>query len=248
LQLSERSPNRSQIQKLVVRVGNTPTTRTALKVSDYERTNRTQFNMLSEYKSRSLRNSNNSLSKPNELIGFNGKSQMNYDLESDIKSKSFDDDICFDTKLARKGSNNRNAFSGNRAFSQDRILLAPPTETPNFLLNSQNYGGIRLCDVSSTRSPVKNFNRFPPEYKMSRERSPMSSRRSRERERGVHRDSAYSNRSAKHSPSDSEDSVEETVNKSLVAEYLYGLRRKQQRTVNLSKKQKEGSPSSSGRY
>lgn len=224
-----------------------------------------------------LRNSDNSLpgstqAKSFEMLDFNGKSSMDYGFESDSKSKSFDDDFCLNSKVSRNGVNNtRNAFSGNRAFSQDRVLLVPPTASKSLRSSPRNYGSRLydhdvLYDVASrraaTRSPIMNFNsRITVNQPLSRERSPISNRRSRDRDRDGYkkqpggnflkpRTTTTPNRSPNRSPSDSDDSINESANKvlkdkSLVAEYLFGLKRKQQasRSGNQS-----GTPSSSGRY
>lgn len=287
LQLSERSPNRSQLQKVVVRIGNTPAPQSTATTNlskhrekpDYAHTrSKTTLNMPSKYNSQSLRNSDNSLpgssqAKSYEMLDFNGRGSMDYGFESDSKSKSFDDDFCFNTKVTRNGSNTRNAFSGNRAFSQDRVLLAPPTAVSKSLRNSPRNYGSRLYDHdvlydvatrrAATRSPIMNFNnRIPVNQPLSRERSPISGRRSRDRERESYKKSSSNflkprttttpNRSPNRSPSDSDDSINESANKvlkdkSLVAEYLFGLKRKQQANLNRSGNQ-SGTPSSSGRY
>lgn len=286
LQLSERSPNRSQLQKVVVRIGNTPapqSTTTTTNLSkhrekpDYAHTrSKTTLNMPSKYNSQFLRNSDNSLpsssqAKSYEILDFNGKASMDYGFESDSKSKSFDDDFCFNTKVTRNGNNTRNVFSNNRAFSQDRVLLAPPMAVSKSLRNSPRNYGSRLYDHdmlydvatrrAATRSPIMNFNnRIPINPPLSRERSPISSRRSRDRENYKKSNSNFlkprttttPNRSPNRSPSDSDDSINESANKvlkdkSLVAEYLFGLKRKQQANLNRSGNQ-SGTPSSSGRY
>lgn len=286
LQLSERSPNRSQLQKLVVRIGNTPAPQSTTNPSkhrekpDYVHArSKTTLNMPAKYSSQSLRNSDNSLTnstqaKSFEMLDFNGKSSVDYGFESDSKSKSFDDDFCFNTKVTRNGGNIRNAFAGNRAFSQDRVLNLPPTAASKSLRNSpRNYGSRlydheNLYDVSSrraaTRSPLLNYNnRILVNPPLSRERSPIGGRRSRDKERENFnkkqtgssflkpRTTTTPNRSPNRSPSDSDDSINESANKvlkdkSLVAEYLFGLKRKQQ--ANLSRSAKSGTPSSSGRY
>jgi hypothetical protein len=242
-----------------------------------------------KYNSQLLRNSDNSLpsstaAKSFDMLDFhNGKSSVDYGFESDSKSKSFDDDFCYNTKAtrnsAKSGSNTRNVFSGNRAYSQDRVLLVPPNAVGNSVLSKslrnspRNYGS-RLYDhdmlydvaTSHTRSPIMNFNnRIPLNPPLSRERSPVSGRRSRDREyKKSHsnnnannnnngnylkpnRTSITPNRSPNRSPSDSDDSIDKKVNKvlkdkSLVAEYLFGLKRKQQQA------NKNGTPSSSSRY
>lgn len=294
LQLSERSPNRSSLlQKLVVRIGNTATPQKVTTNSkyrsgekaaaDYTHTrSKTTLNMptTTKYSSQSLRNSDNSLpsstakaAKSFDMLDFNGKSSVDYGFESDSKSKSFDDDFCYNTKATRN-SNTRNVFSGNRAFSQDRVLLVPPNAANASLSKSlrnspRNYGS-RLYDhdilydvASRTRSPIMNFNnRIPTNPPLSRERSPVGGRRGRDREREYKKHTNNNlnnnniflkpsrtttpNRSPNRSPSDSDDSINENVNKvlkdkSLVTEYLFGLKRKQQQAKN-------GTPSSSGRY
>lgn len=233
--------------------------------------------MPSKYNSQSLRNSDNSLpssaqAKSYEMLDFNGKTSMDYGFESDSKSKSFDDDFCFNTKVTRSGNSTRNVFSGNRAFSQDRVLLVPPTVSKSLRNSPKNYGS-RLYDHdliydiasrrAATRSPIMNFNsRIPINPPLSRERSPVGNRRSRDRERENYkkqpsnsflkpRTTTTPNRSPNRSPSDSDDSINENVNKvlkdkSLVAEYLFGLKRKQL-CLNRSGNQ-SGTPSSSGRY
>ncbi|CRK90307.1 CLUMA_CG004021, isoform A [Clunio marinus] len=282
LQLSERSPNRSQLQKLVVRIGNTPALQTTATTTttpkhrekpDYVHIrSKTTLSMPSKYNSQNLRNSDNSLptstqTKSYEMLDFNNKSNIDYDYESDSKSKSFDDDLALNTKISRGGT--RNVFSGNRAFSQDRVLMVPPTATKSLRSSPRNYGS-RLYDHdilydvntrrAATRSPIMNFSsRMAVNPPLSRERSPISNRRGRDRERDNYkkpptnsflkpRTSLTPNRSPNRSPSDSDDSINESANKvlkdkSLVAEYLFGLKRKQQanRSSNLS-----GTGSSSG--
>lgn len=232
--------------------------------------------MPSKSNAQSLRSSDNSLpssiqTKSFDMLDFNGKSSLDYGFESDSKSKSFDDDFCFNTKVARTVNSNRSAFSGNRAFSQDRVLLVPPTASKSLRSSPRNYGS-RLYDHeilydvtnrrAATRSPIMNFNnRTPVNPPLSRERSPIGGRRSRDKEREGYkkqtsnnflkpRTTTTPNRSPNRSPSDSDDSINESANKvlkdkSLVAEYLFGLKRKQQmsRTGNQS-----GTASSSGRY
>lgn len=284
LQLSERSPNRSQLQKLVVRIGNTPapqSTKHRDKPDYVHARSKTTLNMPSKYNAQSLRNSDNSLpgstqAQSYEMLDFNGKTSVDYGFESDSKSKSFDDDFCFNTKVTRNGNNgNRNVFSGSRAFSQDRVLGIPPTAVSKSLRNSPKSYGSRLYDHellydvanrrSATRSPIMNYsNRIPVNLPLSRERSPISGRRSRDKERDSYskkssssgnnsflkpRTTTTPNRSPNRSPSDSDDSINESANKvlkdkSLVAEYLFGLKRKQQANLNRS----SGTPLSSGRY
>lgn len=270
-----------------MRIGNTPSPQSTTTTNvakhrekpDYAHTrSKTTLNMPSKYNSQSLRNSDNSLTsstqtKSFEMLDFNGKSSMDYGFESDSKSKSFDDDFCFNTKVARNGNNTRNVFSGNRAFSQDRVLLVPQTASKSLRNSPRNYGSRlydheALYDVATrraaTRSPIMNFNnRIPVNPPLSRERSPISNRRSRDRERDNYKKQANNNflkprttttpnRSPNRSPSDSDDSINENANKvlkdkSLVAEYLFGLKRKQQANLNRSGNQ-SGTPSSSGRY
>lgn len=282
LQLSERSPNRSQLQKLVVRIGNTPvpqsTTTQASKHRDkpdyvHVRSKTTLTMPSSKYSAQSLRNSDNSLpgstqAKSYEMLDFNGKSSVDYGFESDGKSKSFDDDFCFNTKATRSGNATRN-FAGNRAFSQDRVLLAPPTASKSLRNSPRSYGS-RLVDHdavydvasrrAATRSPIMNFsNRITVNPPLSRERSPVGGRRSRDKERDGYkkqnflkpRQTTTPNRSPNRSPSDSDDSINESANrvlkdKSLVAEYLFGLKRKQQ--AGLSRSGNQSGTSSSGRY
>lgn len=283
LQLSERSPNRSQLQKLVVRIGNTPvpqsTTSTLSKHREkpdyvHVRSKTTLTMPPTKYSSTSLRNSDNSLpgstqAKSYEMLDFNGKSSVDYGFESDSKSKSFDDDFCFNTKVTRNGNNTRTAFSGSRAFSQDRVMLAPPTNATKSLRNSPRNYGSRLYDHdvlydaasrrAATRSPIMNFsNRISVNPPLSRERSPVGGRRSRDRERDGYkkqnflkpRTTTTPNRSPNRSPSDSDDSINESANKvlkdkSLVAEYLFGLKRKQQAGLRSGN---QSGTSSSGRY
>lgn len=284
LQLSERSPNRSQLQKLVVRIGNTPAPQSTINLSkhrerpDYVHTrSKTTLNMPSKYNSQSLRNSDISLpgstqAKSYDMLDFNGKSSVDYGFESDSKSKSFDDDFSSNTKIARNGNSNRNAFSGNRAFSQDRVLMVPPTATKSLRSSPRNYGSRLydhdvLYDVAATRraqtrSPIMNFNnRMTVNQPLSRERSPVCGRRSRDKESFKKppsssflkpRTTTTPNRSPNRSPSDSDDSINESANKvlkdkSLVAEYLFGLKRKQQANMN-RKGNQSGTASSSGRY
>lgn len=284
LQLSERSPNRSQLQKVVVRIGNTPapqSTTTANVTKHREKPDhahtrsKTTLNMPSKYNAQSLRNSDLSLTssaqaKSFEMLDFNGP---DYGFESDSKSKSFDDDFCFNTKIARNGNGNRSVFSGNRAFSQDRVLMVPQNISKSLRNSPRNYGS-RLYDHdilydvtnrrAANRSPIMNFNNRPPTNPpLSRERSPVGGRRSRDRERDNYkkqpsnnflkpRTTTTPNRSPNRSPSDSDDSINESANKvlkdkSLVAEYLFGLKRKQQANLNRSGTQ-SGTASSSGRY
>lgn len=316
LQLSERSPNRSSLlQKLAVRIGNTVTPQQAAAAkyrekaaADYTHSrSKTSLNMPTpaKYNAASLRNSDNSLpsssaqAKSFEMLDFNGKLSVDYGFESDSKSKSFDDDFCYNTKLARIGNSGgsntsstqnsnstRNIFSsGNRAFSQDRVLLVPPTSSASkSLRNSPRNYGSRLYDhdalydtaqqrSAATRSPLMNFRGPLNPPPLSRERSPVGGRRTRDRERDYKkhsnnnlnnnnnnntsssnssntnnylkpRQTTTPNRSPNRSPSDSDDSINEKVNKvlkdkSLVAEYLFGLKRKQQTNR---------SGTSSGRY
>ncbi|KAG5677078.1 hypothetical protein PVAND_006862 [Polypedilum vanderplanki] len=285
LQLSERSPNRSSLlQKLVVRIGNTATSQQATQLNNKYRdkaaeyTNARSKTTLSmptaKYNSQSLRNSDNSLpssssqAKSYEVLDFNGKSSVDYGFESDSKSKSFDDDFCFNTKVTRNSNNStKNVFSGNRAFSQDRVLLVPPvTNISKSLRNSPRNYGSRLYDhdmlydvaqrTAASRSPLMNYRGVinPP---LSRERSPVGGRK-RERDYKKHssngnylkpKTTTTPNRSPNRSPSDSDDSINESVNnvlkdKSLVAEYLFGLKRKQQ--ANRSSVNHTGTASSSG--
>ena len=224
--------------------------------------------MPSKYNIQSLRNSDNSLSS-----NFNGKSIVDFGHESDNKSKSFDDDFCFNTKVTRNGNNTRNVFSGSRAYSQDRVLLPPPTTVSKSLRSSSPNYGSRLYDHDIlydvairrdlSRSPVINYkNRVPINAPMLQERSPVGGRRSRNKERENYRKSNINylkprmtntpNRSPNRSPSDSDDSINESANKvlkdkSLVAEYLFGLKRKQHASSNRSDNQCGRPPSSSGR-
>lgn len=284
LQLSERSPNRSQLQKLVVRIGNTPAPQSTINLTKHREKpdyvhirSKTTLNMPSKLNSQALRNSDNSLpsstqAKSYEMLDFNGKSSVDYGFESDSKSKSFDDDFSLNSKVARNGGNNRNAFGGNRAFSQDRMLAVPPSKS---LRNSPRSYGSRLYehdvlyDASATRraqtrSPIMNFNnRMSVNPPLSRERSPVGGRRSREKENFKKPPSSgflkprtitTPNRSPNRSPSDSDDSINESANKvlkdkSLVAEYLFGLKRKQQASLSRKGNQNQsGTASSSGRY
>jgi hypothetical protein len=277
-----------------VRIGNTATPQTSKTTnvtkyrekSDYTHTrSKTTLSMPSKYSSQSLRNSDNSLpgstqAKSFDMLDFNGKSSVDYGFESDSKSKSFDDDFCFNTKVTRNGNNTRNVFSGNRAFSQDRVLLVPPQTTAisKSLRNSPRNYGSRLYDHevlyditsrnAASRSPIMNFNnRVPLNPPLSRERSPVGGRRSRDREYKKSssanntinsnflkpRTTTTPNRSPNRSPSDSDDSINENVNKvlkdkSLVAEYLFGLKRKQQASGLNRKGNQNGTASSSGRY
>lgn len=280
LQLSERSPSRSLLQKLVVRIGNTPAPQSTKHrdKSDYIHSrSKTTLNMPSKYNAQSMRNSDNSLpgstqAKSYEMLDFNGKTSVDYGFESDSKSKSFDDDFCFNTKVTRNGNNGtRNVFSGNRAFSQDRVLVVPQSGASKSLRNSPKSYGSRLYDHellydtanrrAATRSPIINYsNRISVNPPLSRERSPIAGRRGRDKDRESYkkppgnsflkpRTTTTPNRSPNRSPSDSDDSINESANKvlkdkSLVAEYLFGLKRKQQANLNRS----GGTPSSSGRY
>lgn len=290
MQLSERSPNRSSmLQKLVVRIGNTATPQSVVSTPQAPATNqkyrekvdyvharsKTTLNMPSKYTAQSLRNSDNSLpsstqTKSFDLLDYNGKSNVDYEFESDSKSKSFDDDFCYNTKVTRNSGNSRNnVFSGNRAFSQDRVLLVPPTNNNSVsksLRNSPRNYGSRLYDHdviydrnAMLRSPIMNFNRAPLNPPLSRERSPVGGRRSRDKDRDYKKPQVASNnflkprttntpnRSPNRSPSDSDDSINGNVNKvlkdkSLVSEYLFGLKRKQHaNSINRS-------TASSGRY
>jgi hypothetical protein len=214
LQLSERSPSRAQLQKVVVRIGNTQapqSTNTTLtrhreKLADYGQIrNKTTLTLPSSkyyddngYSS-SLRNSDMSLThkktKSQEILDFNSNAYTSSGVgfDSDAKSKSFDDDFCYNTQATRSQSNSRNVFSGNRAFSQDRVLLVPSNQLQVKSLRSspnRNYGS-RLHDheslydiANSRRSPVMNYNNSM----LSREKSPMS-RRSRDMERESHKKS-----------------------------------------------------------
>lgn len=247
---------------------------------------KTTLNMPMKYNAQSLRNSDNSIpsstqAKSFDMLDYNGKSSVDYGFESDSKSKSFDDDFCFNTKVTRNngnGNSRNNAFSGSRAFSQDRVLLVPPTNSAaaasKSLRNSPRNYGSRLYDhdviydrTVATRSPIMNFNRNAPP--LSRERSPVGGRRSRDRDRERDfkkqpqghnnnnnnnnflkpRTTTTPNRSPNRSPSDSDDSINENVNKvlkdkSLISEYLFGLKRKQQaNSMNRS-----SGTTSSGRY
>lgn len=275
-----------------MRIGNTATPQQTSQSSKYRdkaaeythARSKTTLNMPTpKYNSQSLRNSDNSLpssssqAKSYEVLDFNGKLSVDYGFESDSKSKSFDDDFCYNTKLTRNGSQNtRNVFSGNRAFSQDRVLLVPPvTNVSKSLRNSPRNYGSRLYDHdilydvaqrnAVTRSPLMNYRSGSINPPLSRERSPVGGRRrdrERERERENYKkhsnggnylkpkSSTTPNRSPNRSPSDSDDSINESVNKvlkdkSLVTEYLFGLKRKQQanRSANHT-----GTGSSSGRY
>lgn len=235
--------------------------------------------MPTKYGAQALRNSDNSLpsstqTKSFDMLDYNGKSSVDYEFESDSKSKSFDDDFCFNTKVTRNSGNgnaHNNVFSGNRAFSQDRVLLVPPTSaiaTSKSLRNSPRNYGSRLYDhdviydrSAMLRSPIMNFNRAPINPPLSRERSPVGSRRSRDRDREYKKQQSgpnnflkprttnTPNRSPNRSPSDSDDSINGNVNKvlkdkSLVSEYLFGLKRKQQaNSMNRS-----SGTTSSGRY
>ena len=235
---------------------------------------KTTLNIPSKYISQSLRNSDNSIygssqTRSFEMLDFNEKSNMDFDFEFDSKSKSFDDDFCFNTKVTRHKKNRQNAFSGNRASSQDRVVA--PSMISHSLRNSPRNYGSRLYDHdivyddanrrAATRSPIMNFNNRASVNPISRERSPLGGRRVRDKERDTYkkqtnilnsRTTTTRNRSPNCSPSDSDDSINNNVlknlkDKSLVAEYLFGLKRKQQsnliRSGNMS-----GAPTSSGRY
>lgn len=284
--MSERSPNRSSLlQKLVVRIGNTATPQQAKQstkyrsnvekaAADYTHTrSKTTLNMPINKYSSQLRNSDNSLpsssaqAKSFDMLDFNGKLSVDYGFESDTKSKSFDDDFCYNVKVTRNGNNTKNVFSGNRAFSQDRVLLVPPVApVSKSLRNSPRNYGSRLYDHdmlydvvnrnTASRSPILNYNNRVPQQNLplSRDRSPVGGRR---RDRDYKKNSSNflkprttttPNRSPNRSPSDSDDSINESVNKvmkdkSLVAEYLFGLKRKQQ-----ANRSANGTTSSSGRY
>lgn len=222
--------------------------------------------MPSKHSSQSLRNSDNSLScnaqaKSFEMLEFD-------DFDFDGKSKSFDDDFCFNTKVTRNGKNSENAFSGNRALSQDRVMLTSSKVSQSLRNSPKNYGS-RLYDHDNfydatnrrevTRSPMKNFNARPSfNPSLSRERSPVSGRRHRDVERENKKKQAKFlkphttnlNRSPSHSPSDSDENININPtfkNKSLVEEYLFGLKRKQQTKLNWSGNL-SAMQSSSGRY
>lgn len=275
LQLSERSPARSQLQKLVVRIGNTPvkqSKKTTRERPEHVHTrSKTTLNMPTKYNAQSLRNSDNSLTsstqtKSFEMLDLNGKSSLDFGFESDSKSKSFDDDFCFNTKVARSGKNSQNTFTGNRAYSQDRVMMSSKVSS-SLHTSPRNYG-TRLYDHdilydaanrrAASRSPIMNFtNRISVNPPLSRERSPVGGRRSRDNYKKQAnylkpRTTTTPNRSPNRSPSDSDDSINENANKvlkdkSLVAEYLFGLKRKQQANLNRSRNL-SGVPSSSGRY
>lgn len=237
--------------------------------------NNTTFNMPINKYSSQLRNSDNSLpnssaqAKSFDTLDFNEKLCVDYGFESNAKSKSFDDDICYNIKVSRNAGKNRNVFSGNRVYSQDVILLNPPvTATSKSLRNSPKNYGSRLYDHNmlydivtrnaTSRSPILNYNtRVPLKLPISQARSPDRGRR-RDRERNSKNNGNYQkpkitttlNRSPNRSLSDSDDSINDKVNKvlknkSLIAEYLFGLKRKQQtsRSANRS-----GTNSSPGRY
>lgn len=214
-------------------------------------------------------------------MDFNEKQVINYGFEFDSKSKSFDDDYCYNTKITRNNTNNtnRNVFSGNRAFSQDRVLLNPQVQNTSISLKNspRNYGS-RLHDHevvydvarrAATRSPIMNFNRNPVNNPpIARERSPIG-RRSSKHPRDYYKKQSSSNsflnpktntpnRSPNRSPTDSDDSINESVNKvlkdkSLVAEYLFGLKNKQlqqqqQQQANANRSGNSSGTPSSGRY
>lgn len=234
---------------------------------------KTTLNMPSKYNSKYfLRNSDNSLptqAMSFEMLAFNGKSSMDVDFESDNKSKSFDDDFCFNTKVTRNKKKSLNTFSGNRAFSQDRVVMVPSTVSNSLRSSPRNYGS-RLYDhdilydaanrSAATRSPIMNFNsRISVNPSIYHERSPVGGRRSQEKEGNSYKKQpnylkALTTITPTRSPnrSDSDDSNNENTNnilkdKSLVAEYLFGLKRKQQANMNRSG-YLIGTPSSSGRY
>lgn len=207
----------------------------------------------------SLRNSDISLThataKSHEMLDFNSNAGSYYGFDTDSKSKSFDDDFCYNTQATRNQSNAaRNVFSGNRAFSQDRVLLVPQQQQQlmKSLRNSPRTYGSRLRNPEdiyemSRRSPVMNYNGNNSRGGAFREKSP---RRSRERDNFVKsnylkpRNTTTPNRSPNRSPSDSDDSINDQSvlkDKSLITEYLIGLKRKQQAKRN-------GTTLSSGRY
>lgn len=292
LQLSERSPNRSYPQKVVVRIGNTPTVQTASNMGqrtekpDYAQprilTLTTKFNQPS-FRSSEISLTGNKQTKSFDVLDFDKRSQ-NYDYEMESKSKSFDDDFCFNTKFSRSENVNRNMMPlDSRAFSQDRALLGLPQNTSKSLRNSpRNYG--RMYDQENpyevgrramTRSPIMGYNKMPMNtHPVARERSPVG-RQSRDK-REYYKKTPSSNsflmptkksitpnrspsRSPNRSPSDSDDSIENQVSsvlkeKSLVAEYLFGLKTKQlkkqqqQQQLQIRSNTLGGTTPSSGRY
>lgn len=247
------------------------------------------LNLTTKFNQPSFRCSDMSLTGNKQLKSFDlldlDKRAQNYDYEFESKSKSFDDDICFNTKFTRNENANRNAVPmGNRAISQDRVLLGVPQNAPKSLRNSPRNYGARYYDPENpyevgrramTRSPVMGYNSNisvtnPP---IVRERSPI--RRSREK-RDYYKKTMSSNsflmpksttpnRSPCRTPnrsSDSDDSIENVPSvpsvlkdKSLVAEYLYGLKNKQlkqqqqqQQQLQMNRSSTIGGTPSSGRY
>lgn len=289
LQLSERSPSRSQLQKVVVRIGTTPTTNSTALTSHREKPvdygqirNKTTLTLPStKYNNNhasssivvghsSLRSSDISLThataKSHEMLDFNSNAGSGscYGFDTDAKSKSFDDDFCYNTQATRNQSNAaRNVFSGNRAFSQDRVLLVPQQQQQlvKSLRSSPSNFGSRLRNHEdmyeiNRRSPVINYNNNNISSRGTaqqtfRDKSPTSHRRSRaDRDNFVKsnylkgRTTTTPNRSPNRSPSDSDDSINDQAvlkDKTLVTEYLIGLKRKQ-----LAKR--NGTTLSSGRY
>lgn len=236
---------------------NTTLTRHREKLADYVQIrNKTTLTLPStkynDDNGHMLRNSDMLLThkktKSQEILDYNSNNTGSF--ENDAKSKSFDDDFCYNTQATRSQNNSRNVFSGNRAFSQDRVLLVPPSNPVKSQKNSPRSYGSRLHDHNSLydiannrRSPLTNYNHG--NSLLSREKSPMS-RRSRDMERESHKKTNYlKSRTPDRSPTDSDDSINGQNNvlkdKSLVTEYLIGLKRKQLAKQNRT-------TASSGRY
>jgi hypothetical protein len=239
----------------------------------------TKFNQPS-FRSSEISLTGNKQTKSFDLLDFD-KRPPNYDYEMESKSKSFDDDFCFNTKFSRNENRNRNLMPlDSRAFSQDRAFLGLPQNSSKSLRNSpRNYG--RMYDQENpyevgrramTRSPIIGYNKMPPNHPIVRERSPVG-RQSRDK-REYYKKAQSSNsflmptnksitpnrspsRSPNRSPSDSDDSIENVSSvlkeKSLVAEYLFGLKTKQlkkQQQLQLQARSNTlgGTTPSSGRY
>lgn len=223
------------------------------------------------------RNNENSLMKNKQTKSFDllefDKPLIQCDYEDENKSKSFDDDFCYNTKISQIDNIlNRNIF--DRAASHDRVLLQAPNGSKS-LKNSPRTYGSRLYDYegsyevgrrAATRSPIMSFKaqnlqtlQNAQNAQLSRERSP---------NRGYRKDyskkpsnSFLQQTSKKSSDSDESEDCRQYKEKNLVAEYLYGLKNKQlqqqqqqMRQGNLSSNRLNAinlasvTPSSSGRY
>lgn len=218
------------------------------------------------------RNNENALLKNKQTKSFDlldfDKPVMQCDYEDENKSKSFDDDFCYNAKISQIDNIlNRNNF--DRAASQDRVLLQTPNVSKS-LKNSPRTYGSRLYDYegsyevgrrAATRSPIMSFKQNAQNLQnaqLNRERSP---------NRGYRKDyskkpsnSFLQQTSKKSSDSDESEDCRQYKEKNLVAEYLYGLKNKQlqqqqqMRQGNLSSNRLNAinlasvTPSSSGRY